>query len=166
MARFDEFKSANEQYVVSFDKGDLPVPPARNVAVVTCMDARLHPEKFLGLDVGDAHVIRNAGGRVSEDAIRSLVISERLLGTNEVVVIHHTDCGMLTFQNEDLIAKIKEDLGVDATGWEFLPFPDLEQSVRDDVETLRDSDLIPDDISISGAIYDVETGELREVVRS
>lgn len=166
MARFDEFKRANEQYAASFDKGDLPVPPARNVAVVTCMDARLHPEKFLGLDVGDAHVIRNAGGRVSEDAIRSLVISERLLGTDEVVVVHHTDCGMLTFQNEDLIAKIKEDLGVDATGREFLPFPDLEQSVRDDVETLRDSDLIPDDISVSGAIYDVETGELREVVRS
>lgn len=165
MARFDEFKRANEQYAASFDKGDLPVPPARNVAVVTCMDARLHPEKFLGLDVGDAHVIRNAGGRVSEDAIRSLVISERLLGTDEVVVIHHTGCGMLTFQNEDLIAKIKEDLGVDATGRDFLPFPDLEQSVRDDVETLRDSDLIPDDISVSGAIYDVETGELREVVR-
>ncbi|CAA9444477.1 MAG: Carbonic anhydrase, beta class [uncultured Rubrobacteraceae bacterium] len=165
MARFDEFKRANEQYAASFDKGDLPVPPARNVAVVTCMDARLHPEKFLGLDVGDAHVIRNAGGRVSEDAIRSLVISERLLGTDEVVVIHHTGCGMLTFQNEDLIAKIKEDLGVDATGRDFLPFPDLEQSVRDDVETLRGSDLIPDDISVSGAIYDVETGELREVVR-
>ncbi len=166
MVRFDEFKSANEQYAASFDKGDLPMPPAHNVAVVTCMDARLHPEKFFGLDMGDAHVIRNAGGRVSEDAIRSLVISERLLGTNEVVVIHHTDCGMLTFQNEDLIAKIKEDLGVDATGREFLPFPDLEQSVRDDVETLRNSELIPDDIPVSGAIYDVETGELREVVRS
>ncbi|CAN5268277.1 carbonic anhydrase [soil metagenome] len=161
MARFDEFKSANEQYAASFDKGDLPMPPARNVAVVTCMDARLHPEKFLGLNVGDAHVIRNAGGRVSEDAIRSLVISERLLGTDEVVVVHHTDCGMLTFQNEDLIAKIKEDLGVEVTLRDFLPFPDLEQSVRDDVETLRNSDLIPDDISVSGAIYDVETGELR-----
>ncbi len=165
MTRFDEFKSANQQYAASFDKGDLPMPPARNVAVVTCMDARLHPEKFLGLDVGDAHVIRNAGGRVSEDAIRSLVISERLLGTNEVVVIHHTDCGMLTFQNEDLIAKIKEDLGVDAAGRDFLPFPDLEQSVRDDVETLRGSHLIPDYIPVSGAIYDVETGELHEVVR-
>ena len=166
MARFDEFKSANEQYAASFDKGDLPTPPARNVAVVTCMDARLHPEMFLGLEVGDAHVIRNAGGRVSEDAIRSLVISERLLGTNEIVVIHHTDCGMLTFKNEDLVAKIKEDLGADASGWDFLTFADLEQSVRDDVETLSASDLIPDDVSIAGAIYDVETGELREVVRS
>ncbi len=166
MATFDEFLGANERYAASFESGDLPMPPARGVAVVTCMDARLHPEKFLGLEVGDAHVIRNAGGRVSEDAIRSLVISERLLGTNEIVVIHHTDCGMLTFKNEDLAAKIKEDLGVDATGRDFLPFSDLEQSVRDDVETLRNSDLIPDDITISGAIYDVQTGQLREVVRA
>jgi carbonic anhydrase len=165
MARFDEFKQANERYAASFDKGDLPGPPARGVAVVACMDARLHPEEFLGLEVGDAHVIRNAGGRVSEDVIRSLVISERLLGTEEIVVIHHTDCGMLTLSNEDLIAKIKEDLGVDATGRDFMPFSDLEQSVRDDVEALRSSDLIPDDISVSGAIYDVQSGELREVVR-
>lgn len=166
MTRLDEFREANERYVASFGGGDLPSPPARRVAVVTCMDARLHPEKFLGLELGDAHVIRNAGGRVSEDAIRSLVISERLLGTEEILVIHHTDCGMQTFSNEDLIAKIKEDLGVDATGRDFLPFSDLEQSVRDDVETLRNSDLIPDDISISGAIYDVRSGELREVTRS
>lgn len=165
LAKFDEFTTANEQYAASFDKGDLPTPPARQVAVVTCMDARLHPEKFLGLEVGDAHVIRNAGGRVSEDAIRSLVISERLLGTNEIVVIHHTDCGMLTFENEDLTEKIQEDLGVDTTGRDFLPFSDLEQSVRDDVQIIRDSDLIPDDIQVSGAIYDVHTGELREVVR-
>jgi carbonic anhydrase len=166
MARFDEFREANERYAASFDRGDLPTPPARGVAVVTCMDARLHPEKFLGLELGDAHVIRNAGGRVSEDAIRSLVISQRLLGTEEIVVIHHTDCGMLTFSNEDLTAKIKEDLGVDTTGRDFLPFSDLEQSVRDDVEVLRNSDLIPDNISISGAIYDVRSRELREVVRS
>ncbi len=166
MSVFDEFLSANEQYVQGFDRGDLAMPPRRHVAVLTCMDARLHPEKFLGLEVGDAHVIRNAGGRVSEDAIRSLVISERLLGTEEILVVHHTDCGMLTFSNEDLTAKIKEDLGVDATGRDFLPFSDLEQSVRDDVETLRNSDLIPDDISISGAIYDVRSGELREVVGS
>ena len=164
MARFDEFKQANERYAASFDKGDLPGPPARGVAVLACMDARLHPEEFLGLEVGDAHVIRNAGGRVSEDVIRSLVISERLLGTEEIVVIYHTDCGMLTLSNEDLIAKIKEDLGVDATGRDFMPFSDLEQSVRDDVEALRSSDLIPDDISVSGAIYDVQSGELREVI--
>ncbi|MBA3610289.1 MAG: carbonic anhydrase [Rubrobacter sp.] len=166
MAKFDEFVEANGRYAAGFGEGDLPMPPARQVAVVTCMDARLHPEKFLGLAVGDAHVIRNAGGRVSEDAIRSLVISERLLGTTEIVVIHHTDCGMLTFQNEDLTAKIKEDLGVDTTGQDFLPFPDLEQSVRDDVEIVKSSDLIPDDIPVTGAIYDVKTGELREIVRS
>lgn len=165
MAMFDEFLEANKRYAESFDKGDLPTPPARRVAVVTCMDARLHPEKFLGLEMGDAHVIQNAGGRVSEDAIRSIVISERLLGTTEIVVIHHTGCGMLTFRNEDLVAKIKEDLGVDAAGHDFLPFSDLEQSVRDDVEIIRKSELIPDDITISGAIYDVETGELREIVR-
>ncbi len=166
MARFDEFLEANRQYAASFEAGDVPAPPARKVAVVTCMDARLHPEKFLGLEAGDAHVIRNAGGRISEDAIRSLVISERLLGTEEIVVIHHTDCGMLTFRNEDLTEKIKQDLGVDTTGRDFLPFSNLEQSVRDDVQALRDSDLIPDDITISGAIYDVKSGVLREVVRS
>lgn len=165
MASFDEFKQANERYAARFDKGDLAIPPARKVAVVTCMDARLDPEEFLGLELGDAHVIRNAGGRVSEDAIRSLVISERLLGTEEILVIHHTECGMQTFRNEDLAAKIKEDLGVDASGHDFLPFTDLEGGVREDVEKIRASELIPDDISVYGAIYDVKTGEIREVVR-
>ena len=165
MARFDEFKQANEQYAAQFDRGDLPIPPARRVAVVTCMDARLNPEEFLGLELGDAHIIRNAGGRVSDDAIRSLVISERLLGTDEIVVIHHTECGMLTFRNEDLAAKIKEDLGVDASGQDFLPFSDLEGGVREDVEKVRASELIPNDITVSGAVYDVKTGELREVIR-
>jgi carbonic anhydrase len=166
MSRFDEFVAANAEYAQSFDKGELPMPPARKVAVVTCMDARLHPEKFLGLDVGDAHVIRNAGGRASDDAIRSLVISERLLGTTEIVVIHHTDCGMLTFSNEQLAQKIQDDLGVTVETPEFLPFGDLEQSVRDDVATLRESALIPGDIPISGAIYDVRTGALQEIVRA
>ena len=163
MTRIDEFKQANEQYAAEFGSGDLPVPPARGVAVVTCMDARLDPEKFLGLELGDAHVIRNAGGRVSDDAIRSLVISERLLGTDEIVIIHHTECGMLTFRNEDLAAKIKEDLGVDASGHDFLPFSGLEEGVREDINKVRSSELIPDDIIVSGAIYDVKTGELREV---
>jgi carbonic anhydrase len=129
------------------------------------MDARLHPEKFLGLEVGDAHVIRNAGGRASDDAIRSLVISERLLGTEEIVVIHHTDCCMLTFSNEDLAAKCRLDLGVEVGDQDFLPFGDLEESVRDDVKTLRACPLIPSDIPISGAIYDVRTGGLQTVVR-
>ncbi len=165
MARFDEFLAANQKYTQSFDQGDLPMPPARRVAVVTCMDARLHPEKFLGIELGEANVIRNAGGRAA-DAIRSLVISERLLNTNEIVVIHHTDCGMLTFTNEQLAAKVQQDLGADVAGQDFLPFPDLEQSVRDDVEELRASPLIPKDIPISGAIYDVTTGKLTEVVRA
>jgi carbonic anhydrase len=163
MAEFDTFQTANAAFVEQFDKGAAPMPPARHVAVVTCMDARLHPEKFLGLEIGDAHVIRNAGGRVSEDAIRSLVISQRLLGTTEVVVIHHTDCGMITFQNEDLRAKIQTDLGVDVGGRDFLPFTDLEQSVRDDIETIRESALIPKGITVSGAIYDVHTGKLTPV---
>jgi carbonic anhydrase len=164
MAVFDELLQANERFADGFDKGAAPMPPARKVAIVTCMDARLHPEKFLGLDIGDAHVVRNAGGR-AQDAIRSLVISERLLGTTEVVVIHHTDCGMLTFSNDELAAKVRDDLGADASSWDFLPFSDLEQSVRDDVEILRDSELIPDNIAIAGAIYDVNTGRLREVIR-
>jgi carbonic anhydrase len=165
MAIFDELVSANQDFAGRFDKGDLPMPPARQVAVLTCMDARLHPETFLGLRVGDAHVIRNAGGRASDDAIRSLVISQRLLGTKEIVVIHHTDCGMLTFSNDDLVAKIRKELGADATGIDFLPFSDLEQSVFDDVETLRGSELIPDDIPIAGAIYDVKSGRVLEVIR-
>jgi carbonic anhydrase len=163
MSAFDEFVRANESYAQSFDAGDLPAPPARQVAVVTCMDARMNPESFLGLGLGDAHVIRNAGGRVSDDALRSLVISQRLLGTNEVVVIHHTGCGMMSFENEDIRAKIQSDLGADASGTDFLPFADLEQSVRDDVEAVRDSDLIPDDVTVSGAVYEVETGRLRGV---
>jgi carbonic anhydrase len=166
MTTFDEFLSANQSYAKNFDQGDLPMPPGRRVAILTCMDARLHPEKFLGLEVGDAHIIRNAGGRASHDALRSLVISQRLLGTNEIVVIHHTDCGMVTFQNADLATKIQNDLGADASGWDFLPFSDLETSVRDDVQTLRSSPFIPRDIPISGAIYDVRSGQLREVVRS
>jgi carbonic anhydrase len=166
MATFDELLAANDQYVATFDRGDLPMPPAKRVAILTCMDARLHPEKFLGLDVGDAHVIRNAGGRASQDAVRSLIISQRLLGTNEIVVIHHTDCGMQTFQNNDLVAKIQADLQADASGWDFLPFADLEESVRADVQTLRESLFIPVDIPITGAIYDVRTGRLHEVVRS
>jgi carbonic anhydrase len=165
MANYDEFATANKKYQRKFDKGDLPMPPARKVAVVTCMDARLHPEKFLGLEIGDAHMIRNAGGRVSDDAIRSLVISQRLLGTQEIVVIHHTDCGMLTFTNEQLASKCKAELEVDVSERDFLPFKDLEQSVRDDVQTLRDSPLIPNEIPVTGAIYDVHSGKLMEIVR-
>lgn len=164
MSQFEELIPNNDEYAAHFMHGDKPMPPARKIALVTCMDARLHPEAFLGLAVGDAHVIRNAGGRVSEDALRSLVISERLLGTTEIIVIHHTDCGMLTFSNSDLRAKIQTDLGVDVGERDFLPFPNLEQSVRDDMKIIADSPLIPADIIVSGAIYDVKTGELSPVV--
>jgi carbonic anhydrase len=160
MTVVQEFLKANEAYAANFQKGHLPMPPARHVAVLTCMDARLHPSRFLGLEEGDAHVIRNAGGRASDDAIRSLVISEQLLGTNTIVVIHHTDCGMLTFSNSDLRTKIKQDLHANADSIDFLPFGNLEQSVRDDVATLKASPLIPDNIEISGFIYDVESGKL------
>jgi carbonic anhydrase len=163
MAITDQLVQANQEYAETFDRGDLPMPPARHVAVVTCMDARLHPETFLGLDVGDAHVIRNAGGRASDDAIRSLIISSRLLGTDEYVVIHHTDCGMLTFSNEDLQQKLADETGEDASSIDFLPFPDLEQSVRDDVNRIKESRFIPDDIPVRGFVYDCQTGKLNEV---
>ena len=156
----DEFLQANQQYAAAFDKGSLPMPPRRHVPVVTCMDARLDPAKFLGLQEGDAHVIRNAGGRAA-DAIRSLVISQQLLGTREVVVIHHTDCGMLTFTDDQLRQKLRDDLGAQTTD-AFLPFSDLEQSVRDDVAAIRTSPLLKD-VPVRGFIYDVRTGRLQEV---
>ncbi|HVL99057.1 MAG TPA: carbonic anhydrase [Egibacteraceae bacterium] len=131
--------------------------------MVTCMDARVHPESLLGLDVGDAHVIRNAGGRVSDDALRSLIISSHLLGTKEYLVIHHTDCGMLTFSNDDLRNKLANDTGADASDIDFLPFADLEDSVRDYVQRIRQSPLIPDEISVSGHVYNVNTGALTAV---
>ncbi len=163
MAVTEELLTANQEFARNFDRGDLPAPPARHVAVLTCMDARLHPETFLGLDIGDAHVIRNAGGRASDDALRSLVISSHLLGTTEYVVIHHTDCGMLTFSNADLQGKLKEETGADASDIDFLPFSDLEQSVRDDVESIKDSPLLPEGIAIRGFVYDVHTGRLNGV---
>ena len=166
MTVYNEFLKSNQGFSQNFTQGGLTMPPRRHVAVVTCMDARLHPEKFLVLEIGDAHVIRNAGGRVSQDAIRSLVISQRLLGTTEVVIIHHTDCGMVTFTNEQLSQKIKQELGVDTSGQDFLPFTDLEKSVRDDVNTVRSSPLIPKEFPVSGAIYDVRSGKLIEVVRA
>ena len=162
MPVIDEFIEANSEYARSFDKGGLPMPPARKVAVVTCMDARILPSRALGLEEGDAHVIRNAGGR-AQDALRSLIISQRLLGTREVAVIHHTDCGMLTFKNEDLRAQVKRELGADASGIDFLPFADVEKSVRDDVAALRDSPFIPRDVPVRGFVYDVRTGRLTEV---
>jgi carbonic anhydrase len=164
MATVDRAVDGNKRFAKSFDKGDLPMPPAQRFVVLTCMDARLHPEKFLGLDLWDAHVIRNAGGRASDDALRSLIISSRLLGTDEYAVIHHTDCGMLTFTNDDLREKLRADTGRDASRLDFLPFSDLEQSVRDDVRRVRENPFIPADVTVSGWIYDVKTGQIREVV--
>ena len=160
----DELLSANQRFAQSFAQGDLPMPPARHLAVLTCMDARLQPETFLGLSLGDAHVIRNAGGRASDDALRSLIISSRLLGTREVVVIHHTDCGMLTFTNEDLRQQLARETGADAAAIDFLPFTDLAESVREDVRRIQASPFIADTMAVSGFIYDVRTGRLQRVV--
>jgi carbonic anhydrase len=159
----DELLSANASYASQFTKGGLPMPPARKLAVITCMDARLDPAKMLGLAEGEAHVIRNAGGRASDDALRSLIISYKLLGTKEFIVIHHTDCGMLTFENDDLRAQLQRDLNADASAVDFLPFRELDDSVRQDVRTVRASPFIPADIPVSGFVYDVKTGRLREV---
>lgn len=163
MPERDILVTANEVYADDFSKGHLPVPPGRQLAIVTCMDARLDPAKFLGLEEGDAHVIRNAGGLVTEDALRSLVISHWLLGTQEVVVLAHTDCGMLTFSNDDLRAKLEDEAGADASDVDFRPFPDLEESVRDSVRTIRESPLLPDDLEVSGWVYDVRNGRITEV---
>ncbi|GIM01125.1 hypothetical protein Vretimale_5963 [Volvox reticuliferus] len=127
------------------------------------MDARLHVEKVLGIKNGECHCVRNAGGRASDDALRSIAISQRLLGTKEVHIIHHTDCGMLTFNNQQLAAKIKEDLGVDVGDRDFLPFPDLHQSVLDDIRTVRESSLVATGTKVHGYIYEVETGKIKVV---
>jgi carbonic anhydrase len=162
MSAIDELLQANAGYAKTFNRGDLATPPRRKLAIVTCMDARILPSRAFGLEEGDAHVIRNAGGR-TKDALRSLVISQRLLGTNEIAVIHHTECGMLSFTNRDLYAKVKQDLGADASAIDFLPFSDLEESVRQDVSLLLSSPLISPDVTIRGFIYDVHSGSLKEV---
>jgi carbonic anhydrase len=143
---------------------DKPARPAPKTAILTCMDERLHPEQALGLEPGDAHVIRNAGGRTSDDALRSLVISSRLIGTTEFAVIHHTDCGMLTFTNDQLRTKLRDETGADASHVDFLPFGNLEQSVRDDVSAILASPFVDDSIPVSGYIYDVHTGAVTQVV--
>lgn len=177
-----EVLAANAEYVSDFgDKGELPMPPGRHFAILTCMDARLDPAKYAGLAEGDAHVIRNAGGRASDDAIRSLIISYKLLGTKEWFVIHHTDCGMVTFDNtimSNLLASSLKTASVDASGWhdsgegpgstdgkftQWLTFTDEEQSVIDDVQRIRNNSMVPADIPIYGYIYDCKTGKLNEV---
>ena len=162
MSVLDELVQANRRYAAARHPRQLPLPPARKVAIVTCMDARLDPAGILGLAEGDAHVIRNAGGRAAE-ALRSLVISQRLLGTRAIAVIHHTDCGMLTFSNQQLRAQVKTELGVDSGGIDFLPFGDLEASVIEDVRLLTNSPLLEPGTPVRGFTYDVHTGRLTEV---
>lgn len=163
MSYFEQFMQANQAYVALHGELNLPIKPKTRVAIVTCMDSRLHVAQALGLALGDAHILRNAGGRVTDDMIRSLVISQQQMGTREIVVLHHTDCGAQTFNNEDFQAHLKCELGVDVSGQDFLPFQDVEESVREDIKLLRECPLIPDDVIISGAVYDVDTGRMIEV---
>jgi carbonic anhydrase len=153
----------NGDYVATFTKGALPLPPAAKVAVLACMDARLDPARVLGLEEGDAHVIRNAGGVASEDAIRSLVISQRLLGTEEIILIHHTDCGMLTFNDGAVKDSIEADTGI-RPSFALEAFPDLDADVLQTVARIKASPFIPNKNHIRGFVYEVETGKLREVV--
>ena len=177
-----EVIEANNQYVQGFgEKGKLALPPARRFAILTCMDARLDPAKYAGLSEGDAHVIRNAGGRASDDAIRSLIISHKLLGTQEFFVVHHTDCGMQLFTDEiirNLLERSLKTASIDSNGWKnvteeggsseakfvpFLTFKNLEDSVVEDVKRIRNHPLVPKDIPVYGYFYDVKTGKLVEV---
>ncbi len=162
MSVTDELLRNNEGYAASFDKGDLPLPPAKKVAVLACMDARLNPYGALGLTEGDAHVIRNAGGVVTDDEIRSLAISQRLLGTEEIILIHHTDCGMLTFTDDQFKRQIQDDVGIKPE-WAAESFPDLDEDVRQSIARIKASPFIPRKDSVRGFVYDVKTGRLREI---
>src|SRR5918992_112008 len=156
MSVTDELLANNESYAASFDKGDLPLPPARKLAIVACMDARLNPYAMLGLREGDAHVIRNAGGVVTDDEIRSLAISQRLLGTEEIVLIHHTDCGMLTFSDDDFKRSIQEETGI-KPAWAAEAFGDLDEDVRQSIARIKASPFIPHTDRVRGFVYDVQT---------
>jgi carbonic anhydrase len=162
MSATDDLLANNEAYASSFDQGGKPLPPAKKTAVVACMDARLNVHGLLGLEVGDAHVIRNAGGVVSDDAIRSLAISQRLLGTEEIVLIHHTDCGMLTFTDDEFKRSIQDETGIKPE-WAAEAFPDLDEDVRQSIARIKASRFIPKTDAVRGFVYDVETGRLREV---
>jgi carbonic anhydrase len=158
----DDLLKNNEEYASGFDKGDLPIPPAKGVAVVACMDARLNVSKILGLEEGDAHVIRNAGGDVTDDEIRSLAISQRLLGTTEVILMHHTDCGMLTFSDDEFRQQILDDTGI-KPDWPAEAFADLDVDVRQSVARVTSSPFLPHKDKVRGFVYEVESGRLREV---
>jgi carbonic anhydrase len=162
MSVTDELLRNNETYAKSFTKGNLPLPPAKHVAVLACMDARLDVHNILGLEEGEAHVIRNAGGVATDDAIRSLVISQRLLGTNEIILIHHTDCGMLTFKDDDVKGKIEAEVGI-RPAFALEAFGDLESDVKQSIARIEASPFIPNKTSVRGFVYDVRTGQLDEV---
>ncbi len=162
MSDTDELLQNNKAYAESFDKGDLPIPPAKGVAVVACMDARLNVYGLLGLQEGDAHVISNAGGVITDDEIRSLAISQRLLGTREIILIHHTDCGMLTFSDDELKRQIQDDVGI-KPHFPMEAFTDLESDVRQSIARIQASPFILHKDSVRGFVYEVETGRLREV---
>jgi carbonic anhydrase len=157
----DELLRNAESYAAGFDKGELPMPPGARVAIVACMDARLNPYGLLGLKEGDAHVIRNAGGVITADQIRSLAISQRLLGTEEIILIHHTDCGMLTFTDDDFKRSVLEDTGIKPE-WAAEAFPDLDEDVRQSIARIKASPFIPHK-NVRGFVYQVEDGRLREV---
>jgi carbonic anhydrase len=158
----EELVRNNQDYARSFDKGGLPLPPTRKVAVIACMDARLDVHKILGLQEGDAHVIRNAGGVVTDDAIRSLTISQRLLGTEEVILIHHTDCGMLTFTDDDVKQRVQAEVGI-RPHFSLEAFSDLEEDVRQSIRRIQASPFLPSRDRVRGFVYDVTTGRLQEV---
>ena len=162
MSTTDDLLRNAESYAASFDKGDLPMPPARKLAVLACMDARLNPYTLLGLQEGDAHIIRNAGGVVTDDEIRSLAISQRLLGTEEIILIHHTDCGMLTFTDDAFKRALQDEVGIKPE-WAAEAFDDLDEDVRQSVARITASPFIPRKDSVRGFVYEVESGRLREV---
>lgn len=162
MSATENFLEANQRYASNFTKGDKPLPPAKKVAVVACMDARIETGRLLGLEEGDAHVIRNAGGVITDDVIRSLAISQRLLGTTEIVLIHHTDCGMLSFQDDEVKTQIEKDTGL-RPPFALEAFSDLEDDVRQSVRRIRANPFVPHKDKVRGFVYDVGTGRLNEV---
>lgn len=162
MSSTDYFLANNARYAASFAKGDLPTPPAMRTAIVACMDARIETGRLLGLEEGDAHVIRNAGGVVTDDVLRSLVISQRLLGTEEIILIHHTDCGMVTFRDDDIKDAIEAETGI-RPSFALESFSDIEEDVRQSIRRIRASPFIPVKDKIRGFVYDVKTGKLNEV---
>jgi carbonic anhydrase len=163
MSYYEQVLEANRRYAESFDRSKLAMPPSKRLVVVACMDARLTVEELLGLKTGEAHIIRNAGGLVTDDALRSLIISYKLLGTREFFVINHSDCGMLTFTDEQLRQQLTKDTGADAGSLAFYAFNNLEENVRAQVAQIRNSPFIPKDISVRGFVYQVENGLLKEV---